>query len=95
MNSAKRFTRALPVGGDGRLARHPLRASRGPAEGSEVAANHFVEPGNRADTLKLLWLDRNLLEIYTVRGRNMTAYTKRKAELGLCARPTKKLPRQS
>jgi hypothetical protein len=50
---------------------------------AEVAVNHFVEPGNRADTLKLLRLDRNLLEIYAVRGRNMTSYMQRKAELGL------------
>jgi hypothetical protein len=41
---------------------------------AEVAVNHFVEPGKHADTLKLLRLDRKLLEIYAVRGRNMTAY---------------------
>ena len=50
---------------------------------AEVAVNHFVEPGMRAGTLKLLPLDRNLLEIYAVRGRSTTACAKRKAELGL------------
>jgi hypothetical protein len=53
-----------------------------PLKEAEVAVNHFVEPGKRADTLKLLRLDRNLLEIYAVRGRSMMAYTKRKASLG-------------
>jgi hypothetical protein len=53
------------------------------AREAEVAVNHFVEPGKRADTLRLLRLDRNLLEIYAARGRAMSAYTKRKAELGL------------
>jgi hypothetical protein len=31
----------------------------------------------------LLRLDRQLLELYASCGRNMTAYTKRKAEFGL------------
>jgi hypothetical protein len=31
----------------------------------------------------LLRLDRQLLELYSVRGRNMSAYAARKAQLGL------------
>ena len=69
--------------GDAMRALAGSSTSRRPAEGSEVAVNHFVEPGKRADTLKLLPIDRNLLEIYAVRGRSTTACAKRKAELGL------------
>jgi hypothetical protein len=45
--------------------------------------NHIVEPGKRADTLRLIRLDRNLLEVFAVRGRAMSVYTARKAALGL------------
>jgi hypothetical protein len=50
---------------------------------AEVAVNHIVETGKRADTLRLIRLDRNLLEVVAVRGRAMSAYTTRKAALGL------------
>ena len=48
-----------------------------------VAVNAFVEPGKRADTLKRLPLDRQLLELYAARGRNIANYRARKAQLGL------------
>jgi hypothetical protein len=62
---------------------------------AEPTVNALVEPGKRAETMKLLQVNRHLLELYAVRSRNTTAYTKRKAELGLRARPKKKSPRQS
>jgi hypothetical protein len=39
--------------------------------------------GMPAKVRDLLRLDRQLLELYAVRGRNMSAYAARKAELGL------------
>jgi len=48
-----------------------------------VAINQFVEPGKRADTLKLLPLSRDQLELWAVRGRNIAAYTAVKARYGL------------
>jgi hypothetical protein len=50
---------------------------------AEVAVNRFVEPGKRANTLKLLPLSRDQLELWAVRGRNLANYTARKAALGL------------
>ena len=38
------------------------------AREAEVAVNHIVEPGKRADTPRLIRLDRNLLEVFAVRG---------------------------
>jgi len=49
----------------------------------EVAVNQFVEPGKRADTFKLLPLSRDHLELCASRGRNLAAYTARKAQLDL------------
>ena len=53
------------------------------AREAEVAVHQIVEPGKRADTLRLIRLDRNLLEVFAARGRAMSAYTARKAALGL------------
>jgi hypothetical protein len=49
----------------------------------EVVVSTFVEPGERTKTLKLLRLDRHLLELYAVRGRNIAGYTAAKARYGL------------
>jgi hypothetical protein len=46
---------------------------------AEVPINQFVEPGKRADTLKLLPLSRDQLEIWAIRGRNIAAYNAARA----------------
>jgi hypothetical protein len=50
---------------------------------TEVAVNHFIGPGKRANTLKFLTLSRDQLELWAVRGRNLANYTARKAQLDL------------
>jgi hypothetical protein len=50
---------------------------------AEPAVNASIEPGKRAETMKLLRCDRRLLELYAVKGRNRTAYANRKAQLGI------------
>jgi hypothetical protein len=50
---------------------------------AEVAINQLVEPGKRTETMKLLRLDRHLLELYAARGRNIANYRARKAQMGL------------
>jgi hypothetical protein len=49
--------------------------------GPAVAA--IAQPGEQTKTMSLLRLDRQLLELMAVRGRNITAYANRKAALGL------------
>jgi hypothetical protein len=50
---------------------------------AQPAVDASVEPGKRAETMKLLRCDRQLLELYAVRGRNLSAYSSRKAQLGI------------
>jgi hypothetical protein len=50
---------------------------------AEPAINHLVEPGKRAEAMKLIRCDRRLLEMYALHGRAMTAYASRKAAFGL------------
>jgi len=41
---------------------------------AELAVAIFADPEKQAETMKWLRLDRDLLEYFAVRGRNMTAY---------------------
>jgi hypothetical protein len=50
---------------------------------AEPAVNALAEPSERQKVLKLLRLDRQLLELMAVRGQGMTAYAARKRQLGL------------
>jgi len=50
---------------------------------AEPAVAAIAKPGEHTKIMSLLRLDRNLLEIMAVRGRNITAYSNRKAQLGL------------
>jgi hypothetical protein len=50
---------------------------------AEPAVAATAKPGEHARIMSLLRLDRDLLELMAVRGRNMMAYTNRKAQLGL------------
>jgi hypothetical protein len=50
---------------------------------AEPAVTAIAKPGEQAKFMSLLRLDRHLLELLAVRGRNMTAYSKRKTALGL------------
>ena len=44
---------------------------------------HFVPADKQDEILMLLRLDRALLELFAVRGRNITAYSTAKAKYGL------------
>ena len=65
----------------------PLRSARStaaPLRGrSEPAVAAFVPADKQDAILMLLGLDRALLELFAVRGRNMTAYHTAKAKDGL------------
>ena len=50
---------------------------------AEAAVNASVEPGKRAETMKLLRCSRQLLELFAVKGRNREAYARRREQLGL------------
>ena len=50
---------------------------------AEGEVNASVEPGKRAETMKLLRCSRQLLELFAVRGRNRKAYADRKTQLGI------------
>jgi hypothetical protein len=50
---------------------------------AEAAVNASVEPGKRAETMKLLRCSRQLLELFAVKGRNRSAYAARRAQLGI------------
>ena len=50
---------------------------------AEIAVRALAEPSKRTETLKMLRLDRTLLEHYAVRGKAMMAYAARKAALGV------------
>ena len=50
---------------------------------AQPALDAIAEPGKRHEMAKLLRLDRQLLELLAVRGRNMSSYSARKRELGL------------
>ena len=50
---------------------------------AEPAMAAFASPEKRAETSKRLRLDRDLLEYFAVRGRNMTAYNAAKERYGI------------
>ena len=50
---------------------------------AEPAVAAFAGPEKQAETMKWLRLDRDLLEYFAVRGRNMTAYNAAKERYGL------------
>jgi hypothetical protein len=50
---------------------------------AEPAVAAIAKPSEHTKMMSLLRLDRELLELMAVRGRNITAYGNRKAELGL------------
>jgi hypothetical protein len=50
---------------------------------AERAVAATAKPGEGPKILSLLRLDRQLLELMAIRGRNITAYAARKAHLGL------------
>jgi hypothetical protein len=50
---------------------------------AEPAVAATAKPGEGQKIMSLLRLDRDLLELMVVRGRNQTAYAARKAQLGL------------
>jgi hypothetical protein len=50
---------------------------------AEPAVLAFTTPDKLEATNNQLRLDRGLLELFAVRGRNMTAYAARKTQLGL------------
>jgi len=50
---------------------------------AEPAVAAFAGPEKRAETLKRLRLDRDLLEYFAVRGRNMTAHNAAKERYGV------------
>jgi len=50
---------------------------------AEPAINAATWIGDRQKTLQLLRLDRQMLELWAARGRNVAAYAARKAQLGL------------
>ena len=50
---------------------------------AEPAMAAFAGPERQAETMKWLRLDRDLLEYFAVRGRNMTAYNAAKQRYGL------------
>ena len=52
-------------------------------KGAEPAVAAFVPAGKQDEILMLLRLDRALLELFAVHGRNITAYRTAKAKYGL------------
>jgi hypothetical protein len=50
---------------------------------AEPAVAAIAKPGEQTKMMSLLRLDRNLLELMAVRGRNLTGYANRKSQLGL------------
>src|SRR5260370_42063176 len=50
---------------------------------AELAVAAIAKPGEHTKIMSLLRLDGGLLELMAVRGRNITAYANRKAQLGL------------
>jgi hypothetical protein len=50
---------------------------------AEPAVAAITKPGEQTKFMSLLRLDRDLLELLAVRGRNIAAYAARKAQLGL------------
>jgi hypothetical protein len=50
---------------------------------AEPAVAAFAGPEKQAETMKWLRLDRDLLEYFAVRGRNMTAYKAAKERYGI------------
>jgi hypothetical protein len=50
---------------------------------AEPAVAAIAKPGEHTKVMSLLRLDRNLLELMAVRGRNLSGYANRKSQLGL------------
>jgi hypothetical protein len=50
---------------------------------AEPAVAAIAKPGEQTKIMGLLRLDRQLLELMAVRGRNITGYANRKTALGL------------
>ena len=50
---------------------------------AQPAVDASVEPAKRAEIMQLLRCDRRLLELFAVKGRNRSAYSSRKAQLGI------------
>ena len=50
---------------------------------AEPAVAAIAKPGEQTKMMNALRLDRNLLELMAVRGRNLTGYAARKSQLGL------------
>jgi hypothetical protein len=50
---------------------------------AEPAVAAIAKPGEQTKIMSLLRLDRQALELMAVRGRNITGYANRKAQLGL------------
>jgi hypothetical protein len=50
---------------------------------AEPAVAAIAKPGEHTKIMSLLRLDRKMLELMAVRGRNITAYGNRKTALGL------------